>query len=208
MKTEQEVFWAGSFGDEYTARNQGPEILAANRVLFADVLRRTRNVQSILELGANVGNNLRALRDLLPRAALSGVELNATAAQALSAWGDADVFNESLLEFASERRWDLVLVKGTLIHLAPERLPDAFRVVERCARRYVCFVEYYNPSPVEVTYRGHSARLFKRDFAGDYMRQHPEFQLLDYGFVYRGDANFPQDDVTWFVMERRNEITP
>jgi spore coat polysaccharide biosynthesis protein SpsF len=203
VKTEQEAFWAGAFGDEYSARNQGPQLLAANRALFAEIVRRTRGVETILELGANVGNNLRALRDLLPSAALAGVELNATAAQALSRWGEAEVFNQSLLDFRPERQWDFVLVKGTLIHLAPERLPDAYRVVERSARRYVCFVEYYNPAPIEVTYRGHQGKLFKRDFAGEFMRQHTDFELHDYGFVYRGDANFPQDDVTWFVMERR-----
>jgi len=203
MKTEQEAFWAGSFGDEYTARNQGPRILAANRALFADVLRRTREVRSIVELGANAGNNLRALRDLLPEAHLTGVELNGTAAEALTAWGGAEVFHQSLLEFHPARTWDLVLVKGTLIHLQPERLPDAFAVVEGCAARYVCFVEYYNPAPVEVPYRGHAGRLFKRDFAGDFLRERPGFALVDYGFVYRGDSNFPQDDVTWFLMERR-----
>jgi len=208
MKTEQEVFWAGAFGDDYSVRNQGPQLLAANRALFADVLRRTRGIKTVLELGANVGNNLRALRDLLPTAALAGLELNATAARTLSSWGDAEVFNESLLDFHSDRRWDMVLVKGTLIHVAPERLPDAYRVVERCARRYVCFVEYYNPAPVEVSYRGHQGKLFKRDFAGEYLRQHPAFELVNYGFVYRGDANFPQDDVTWFLMERRNEVAP
>ncbi len=202
MKTEQEKFWEGSFGDEYSTRNQGPQLLASNRALFADVLRRTRGVSSVLELGANVGNNLRALRDLLPEAKLSGVELNATAARALAEWGQAEVFNQSLLDFRADRRWDLVLVKGTLIHLAPDRLPDAYDVVDRCASRYVCLVEYYNPAPVEISYRGHSGKLFKRDFARELMQRHPELELVDYGFVYRGDANFPQDDVTWFLMER------
>lgn len=207
MKTEQEKFWEGAFGDEYSARNQGPQLLAANRALFVDVLRRTRGVASIVELGANVGNNLHALRDLLPAAALAGVELNAGAARALSDWGQAEVFNQSLLDFAPAQRWDFVLVKGTLIHLAPERLPDAYDVVERCAARYVCFVEYYNPAPVEVSYRGHSGKLFKRDFARELMHRHPAFTLVDYGFVYRGDANFPQDDVTWFLMERARGTT-
>lgn len=208
MKTEQEEFWAGTFGDEYSARNQGPQLLASNRVLFADIVRRTRHVESILELGANVGNNLRALRDLLPNAKLSGVELNATAAQTLREWGQAEVFNQSLLEFAPDRRWDLVLVKGTLIHIAPERLPDAYAVVDRCACRWVCFVEYYNPAPVEVTYRGHDGKLFKRDFAGELMQRYPHFELVDYGFVYRGDPSFPQDDVTWFLMERTAGSAP
>jgi spore coat polysaccharide biosynthesis protein SpsF len=75
-----------------------------------------------------------------------------------------------------------------------------------CAgRRYVAIIEYYNPSPVEVLYRGHSGRLFKRDFAGEFMDRHPAFQLIDYGFVYHRDLVFPQDDLTWFLMERRTD---
>jgi hypothetical protein len=27
--------------------------------------------------------------------------------------------------------------------------------------------------------------------------------LCDYGFVYHRDPLFPQDDITWFLMEKR-----
>jgi spore coat polysaccharide biosynthesis protein SpsF len=30
----------------------------------------------------------------------------------------------------------------------------------------------------------------------------PDLKLLDYGFVYRRDPAHPQDDVTWFLMEK------
>jgi hypothetical protein len=62
--------------------------------------------------------------------------------------------------------------------------------------------EYYNPAPTTVSYRGHNERLFKRDFAGEIMDRHPEMQLVDYGFAYHRDPNFPQDDITWFLMEK------
>jgi spore coat polysaccharide biosynthesis protein SpsF len=44
--------------------------------------------------------------------------------------------------------------------------------------------------------------LFKRDFASEIMERHPQMQLVDYGFVYRRDPNFPQDDITWFLMKK------
>jgi hypothetical protein len=34
------------------------------------------------------------------------------------------------------------------------------------------------------------------------LNKYPDLQLVDYGFVYHGDANFPQDDVTWFLLEK------
>ncbi len=58
--------------------------------------------------------------------------------------------------------------------------------------------EYYNPTPVAISYRGHNDRLFKRDFAGELLDLYPQLQLVDYGFVYRRDPSFPQDDLTWF----------
>ncbi|MBT4888396.1 MAG: pseudaminic acid biosynthesis-associated methylase, partial [Rhodospirillales bacterium] len=34
------------------------------------------------------------------------------------------------------------------------------------------------------------------------MQRYSDLQLVDYGFVYHGDK-FLQDDVTWFLMEKR-----
>ena len=72
----------------------------------------------------------------------------------------------------------------------------------RASDRYIIIAEYYNPSPVEVVYRGHSGRLFKRDFAGEMIDKFPKLRVLDYGFVWRRDPVFPQDDTNWFVLEK------
>ena len=97
---------------------------------------------------------------------------------------------------------DLAFTKGVLIHLNPEQLPLAYDQLARAGGRYVAMIEYYNPTPVEVSYRGHEGRLFKRDFAGEFLARHGVFRLVDYGFVYHGDPVFPQDDLTWFIMMR------
>ena len=55
MKTVQEEFWAGEFGDDYIARNKSDALLAANLSLFPDILKATGPVGSVLELGCNVG---------------------------------------------------------------------------------------------------------------------------------------------------------
>ncbi|MNY71976.1 hypothetical protein D3C86_2104270 [compost metagenome] len=73
----------------------------------------------------------------------------------------------------------------------------------QASSRYLLVAEYYNPKPVEISYRGHEGKLFKRDFAGEILDKYPDLVLLDYGFTYHRDMNFPQDDVTWFLMEKR-----
>lgn len=200
--TPQEEFWAGEFGSEYISRNIDPTYLAANLAFFSRILERSRGVESVLELGPNVGMNLRALRSLLPNAALAGVEINPTAAQTLREWGQAEVHEGSILTFTPASTVDLAFTKGVLIHINPDELNAVYDTLAQASRRYVLIAEYYNPAPTAITYRGHEDRLFKRDFAGEFLDRHPDFALVDYGFAYRRDPQFPQDDITWFLMEK------
>jgi len=201
--TEQEAFWEGSFGNDYTDRNRGRGLVAANAAFFSRVLARTRKVGRVLELGSNMGLNLMALRGLLPGAQLSAVEINEKAASELQAnLPEVDLHRTSILDFQPGATWDLVFTKGVLIHINPDKLPAVYDLMVRCSSRYVLVSEYYNPKPVEVTYRGHAGKLFKRDFAGEMLDRFPDLSLIDYGFVYHRDPNFPQDDMTWFLMEK------
>jgi spore coat polysaccharide biosynthesis protein SpsF len=200
--SEHEQFWSGGFGDDYSARNTGADVVAGNLALFARILARTDGVRGVLELGANIGLNLRALRQLIPAADLAGVEINPVAAQELRAWGGCEVHEGSILDFAPGRQWDLTLCKGVLIHIPPDDLPAAYARLYDCSRRYLLVAEYYNPSPVTIPYRGHDDRLFKRDFAGDLLERYDDLRLVDYGFVYRRDPVFPLDDITWFLLAK------
>jgi spore coat polysaccharide biosynthesis protein SpsF len=202
-KSEQEIFWAGQFGDDYIARNEGTEILASNTALFCDVLKRAGTFGSVLEFGANIGMNLRALRILAPKASYAGIEINATAASQLRELGFVDVHQGSILDYLVRNQYDLVLIKTVLIHIAPEFLPAVYEKLYSSSARYICVAEYYNNAPVEVAYRGHSDRLYKRDFAKDLMDQYPDLVLVDYGFRYRFDPAFPLDDITWFLLEKK-----
>lgn len=203
FKTEQEAFWAGDFGTEYIQRNQGDALLASNLNFFAKALRGVRGVKSCIEFGANIGMNLKAMTLLHPGIEAHGIEINAEAAKQLAEVIPLQrVYNSSILDFKPQRLWDLALIKGVLIHINPEVLPQVYDKLVESTGHYLMVAEYYNPAPVAIPYRGHSDRLFKRDFAGEIMERHPELQLVDYGFVYRRDPNFPQDDITWFLMEK------
>jgi pseudaminic acid biosynthesis-associated methylase len=205
FKTEQESFWAGAFGTEYIQRNQGDALLASNLDFFVKALRGTREVKTCIEFGANIGMNLKALKLLYPRLEQHGIEINADAAHELAQVIPYDhVYQNSILDFNPQQRWDLVLIKGVLIHINPEVLPQVYDNLVGSSGRYLLVAEYYNPAPVAIPYRGHNDRLFKRDFAGEIMDRHPQIKLVDYGFAYRRDPNFPQDDITWFLMEKRS----
>lgn len=203
-KTEQEAFWAGAFGTDYIERNQGDALLASNLNFFSKALHAARGVNSCLEFGANIGMNLKALKLLRPGLDAHGIEINADAARQLGETiPSTQVYNTSILDFQPKRSWDLALIKGVLIHINPEVLPQAYDKLVASTSRYLLVAEYYNPAPVAIPYRGHTDRLFKRDFAGEIMERHPQMRLIDYGFAYRRDPSFPQDDITWFLMEKR-----
>lgn len=202
-KTEQEAFWAGTFGTEYIQRNQGGVLLASNLDFFAKALHAARGVQSCLEFGANIGMNLKALKLLRPGLDAHAIEINPAAAGMLQEVIPAgNVYSSSILDFEPQRTWDLALIKGVLIHINPDMLPQVYDKLVASTRSYLLVAEYYNPAPVAIPYRGHADRLFKRDFAGEIMDRHPQMQLVDYGFAYRRDPNFPQDDITWFLMKK------
>ncbi len=207
FKTEQENFWHGDFGTDYCARNDLSQSSIASRVSFwSTILQRmpSKLPVSVLEFGSNIGINMHALSTLLPNAELHAVEINPVAAQTLRNWGKAEVHETSILEFKSMRKWDFVFTSGVLIHLDPDILPQVYTTMYNTSNQFVFIAEYYNPTPVEVPYRGHSRRLFKRDFAGEMMDAHPDLSLHSYGFAYHRDPNFPPDDVNWFLL-RKNQ---
>ncbi|KAB2952939.1 pseudaminic acid biosynthesis-associated methylase [Heliorestis acidaminivorans] len=202
-KTEQERFWASDFGDEYVDRNQSEQLFASNLRLFSNIISHMGKVESLIEIGANVGMNLNALQLLLPNVDLAGIEINQKAATILSKNKEIQVYNQSILDFQVDYQRDVVLSKGVLIHISPDALTEVYNKMYQMCKRYIIIAEYYNPTPVEIKYRGHANKLFKRDFAGELLKQHQDLSLVDYGFVYHKDNNFPQDDITWFLLEKK-----
>lgn len=200
---EQEQFWSGEFGDDYTERNRGDRLLSSNIALFSRIFSGINiTVNSLIEFGPNIGLNLKAIRHLLPGCELSAVEINKSAVEELKKIDRLKVYHDSIFDFSIDYPRDFVLSKGLLIHLNPDMLGKAYETIYQGANRYICLVEYYNPTPLEVSYRGHQGKLFKRDFAGEMMDSYPGLRLTGYGFVYHRDYNFPQDDVTWFLLEK------
>lgn len=206
-KTEQEDFWSGKFGDAYVERNSDETILASNTALFSTVLSRTGGgVKRVIEFGSNIGINLRAIKMLIPSVECSAIEINIKALDVLKQFlPHENIYEGSILDFDAEavkEQFDMALIKGVLIHINPEELKHVYEKLYKCSKKYICIAEYYNPTPVEINYRGYENRLFKRDFAGEMMDKFSDLELVDYGFVYHRDNNFPQDDITWFLLKK------
>lgn len=201
--TPQEEFWAGDFGKEYIGRNDSQELLASNLKFFSRALKQAGYLSSCLELGANIGMNLKALKLLYPKIELKAVEINPDAAKGLGELIEpTNVFQGSIFEYPVTNKVDLVLIKTVLIHINPAMLSAVYEKMYQASSRYILLCEYYNTTPVAISYRGHTDRLFKRDFAGEMLEAYSDLTLLDYGFAYHRVPPFMNDDITWFLMEK------
>ena len=140
----------------------------------------------------------------MPDIELTGVEINESACKYLNEWKGCRVINKSIFDYDESTKYDLSIIKGVLIHINPDKLDHVYETIYRSSKKYILIAEYYSPTPVTLDYRGHSERLFKRDFAGEMLDKYKKLDLIDYGFLYHRDNYFAQDDINWFLIEKKN----
>ena len=103
--------------------------------------------------------------------------------------------------------YELVLVKGLLIHINPKQLKKFYEIIYQSCKNngYILFAEYYSPRPVKLIYRGKKDKLFKRDFAKEIWTKYPKLKLINYGFHWSEDPSFKKntcDNENWFLFKK------
>jgi pseudaminic acid biosynthesis-associated methylase len=196
-----ERLWAGDFGDDYTERNRNAEF---GRRSFWERQLDALEVHSALEVGCNMGGNLRWIAELLGPTNVAGIDVNKKALEQLREHVrgvDARLASGADLPFA-DGSFDLVFTMGVLIHQDPAtQLEPMMREIVRCSRRYVAAGEYHADELTEVPYRGREGALFKQDFGALYQRLFGELELVDRGFLSEREGRW--DDLTYWVFEKR-----
>jgi spore coat polysaccharide biosynthesis protein SpsF len=197
--TRLEALWAGDFGDDYVDRNAASYDV---RQGFWESIVTTTGCRSALEIGCNVGGNLRWLAPRLPEGATVGVDINRKALSALhAAYPAIDALWSPARDLPfRDRRFDLVFTMGVLIHQPTSTLPLVMHEMVRCSARWVLCGEYFAEATEEVSYRGHEGALFRRDYGRLFAELFPELTLAEQGFLAKDDG---WDDVTWWLFERR-----
>jgi len=193
-----ERLWGGDFGDAYSQRNRDAGI---SRGRFWQEILTEFPVHSALEVGCNIGGNLRWFVTILPPHKAFGVDINLGALVRLQrTLPGANAFCGAARDLpVSTGGFDLVFTMGVLIHQPESTLPLAMAEIVRCSQRYVLCGEYYAEQTTEVPYRGQQGALFKRDYGHLYQELFPELQLRKQGFLSRAQG---WDDVTFWVFEK------
>ena len=202
FKTKQEEFWVGDFGNEYSNRNQGDQLVNSNIYLFNQIFKTSSEIKSIVELGCNNGLNFKALKKINKNFELTGYEINKKALKEVTDINLATVIEQSIIEpLPTNIQYDLSFTKGVLIHINPDNLHSAYENLYNLSKNYILVCEYYNVNPVTIDYRGHKEMMFKRDFAGEMIDKF-KLKLIDYGFIYKRDNYSPNDDAHWFLLKK------
>ncbi len=208
VPTPQVEFWRGDFGDTYVGRNLAtPEQLAARIRLWSEILAPLvgKPPKSILEIGCNLGINLRALR-AITQAPFYAVEPNAQARETLVRDGVLPAENlrdgfAQAIDFP-DAVGDLAFTSGVLIHIHPDDLGASCDGIYRCAGRFIACIEYFADKPEMIPYRGHDDRLFKRDFGSFWMDRFPDLRVLATGFAWKRTTGL--DNLNWWLFEKAN----
>ena len=204
-ESKQLKFWRGEFGNLYIDRNTPDNEISPNRLhMWKKILDAIPDVpNSVLEVGANIGNNLRVIQELIDTK-IYAVEPNYAAREILKTnlkINEKNIFDASANSLPLESSSiDLVFTSGVLIHIAPEDLYTSCSEIYRVSSKYIVSVEYFNPTPVELSYRGHDGVLFKRDFGSFWIKNFPNLKVLDYGFFWKPITGL--DNLTWWLFHK------
>ena len=188
MQTEQIKTWTGSFGRDYTERNRFANDADFNRLyveryglsrdeINEDWLAAVPREARVLEVGANIGNQLRALQRIGFRH-LYGIEIQRHCVEeAKRLVPEADVVEASAFDIPFKTGWfDLVFTNNVLIHISPDDIGVVMDEMHRVTRRWIWGFEYYAPTFTEIPYRGHDHLLWKADYAGLFRTRFPDLR--------------------------------
>jgi len=188
--TIQENFWESDFGKEYTNRNSystdeewdkecirdwGYTKIEMNNFVLADLPKDTK----ILEVGCNIGNQLRGFQRM-GFTHLYGIELQQYAVElAKKTTRNINIIQGSGFDIPfKDNYFDLVCTNVVLIHISPD---DHYRIMSeifRCSKRYIMGFEYFADEITAINYRGNTNVLWKADFAKIYLDNFPNLRVV------------------------------
>ena len=187
--TFQEETWSGDFGKEYTDRNtftpdEVDDLYIKNYGIsrtqlnseFLDNLELNR----ILEVGCNVGNQLHVLKKI-GYSDLWGIELQDYAVEvARKRTSGFNIVKGTAFDIPfKDNFFDLVFTSGVLIHISPDDIDKVLDEMYRCTNKYIWGFEYYNPDGYHtVTYRGNDNLLWKTNFSKLFLDRFSDFKLV------------------------------
>lgn len=187
--TNQQKFWQSDFGKEYTERNRyEPKALDEFYKKTWGVTRTDMNkdflsglsLDAILEVGANIGNQLAQLQGQGFVNQLYGIEIQRDAVEkAKSFTSGIDIIQGSAFDIPfKDAYFDMVFTSGVLIHISPDDVKTAIMEMYRTSKRYIWGFEYFAETYTDIEYRGNKGFLWKANFPKLFLDTFPDLKLV------------------------------
>lgn len=214
-KNQQEQFWGGDFGKNYTDRNtRENEDLNKIYETWYGVSRTKMNEKflnsipkdsRILEVGCNTGMQLACLKSM-GFTSLYGIELQEYAVQKAKDYTQGiNIIQGSAFDIPfKDAFFDLVFTSGVLIHIAPDNLSKVFSEMCRCSKKYIWGFEYYSDDVTSINYRGNEGFLWKANYGKLMRNQFSDLELIKeekYPYITqaeKGNVDF------MYLLEKKN----
>ena len=188
--TFQEDTWSNDFGKEYTDRNTfTPDDVDDLYIKNFGVSRTHLNseflgnleLNRILEVGCNVGNQLNVLKKM-GYLDLWGIELQDYAVEvARNRTSGLNIVKGTAFDIPFKNGFfDLVFTSGVLIHISPDDIDKVLDEMYRCTNKYILGLEYYTPEGYQmINYRGQDNLLWKTDFSKLFLNKFQDLKLVN-----------------------------
>ena len=209
FKNEQEEFWVKNLATTYIDSNPylEPEEAKLAKKAWGQILSKldAAGIDSFLECGSNIGRNIQTLNVVLPNATANIIEINPLALKECTLNNSIkSSYLGSIKDAEFTSTFELVFTCGVLIHINPNDLLQTVAKMFQLSNRYIIVAEYFNRTPISISYRGESDKLFKRDW-GRFVLENFSAELIDYGFLW-GHVydNSGFDDITYWVFQKNS----
>lgn len=192
--------WSSNIGNEYFERNPVTHegVYIRERWLRRVLAHIGIPPKSFLEIGAGQGDNLLALRKILPHAELYATEPNKIARDILAENLPACTVNGDPVQNISygPGMFDFVFTNGCLVHVPPNELHLALDEIYRASRRWILLCEYFSAREEHIDWR--ASHIWKCDFGARMLEKHPDLQAAACNFEWKHLTGM--DHATWWLF--------
>ena len=193
-KNYQTKMWSGEFGTKYTRRNTFSYI-KWNK-MYKDRFGYTKeNINKsflynlpkkikILELGCNIGSQLRCLYKMGYKN-LNGIEIQHHCLKKLKKnFNFVNGIQSTIFKLPfNNNSFDLVFTNNVLIHIPPKKIHIVLKEMYRVSKLWIWGSEYYSQNYKEIIYRKNKNLLWKADFAKIFLRNFKNLKIVKHKFL-------------------------
>ena len=138
----------------------------------------------ILELGCNIGSQLRCLYKMGYKN-LSGIEIQHHCLKKLKKnFNFVNGIQSTVFKLPfSNNSFDLVFTNNVLIHIPPKKIHIVLKEMYRVSKLLIWGSEYYSQNYKEIIYRKNKNLLWKADFAKIFLKNFKNLKLIKHKFL-------------------------